>query len=157
MKRRNHILLLVCTCAFIGAEQIIMGALKGSRSRTEASATRRPTLNERLTVLEEKFNTLEAQVNSLHGQKSFSGDIVKETSVIETTTPLMSSENFLTSEADTVITETPASQELVMSETETTTPIIPLEDLASNFGMQLNTPTQSEENLILDKILAEQK
>lgn len=158
MKRRNHVLLLACACAFIGAEQLIMGALKGTKARNEAATpARRPTLNERLTVLEGKFDALETRINTLEGQKTTPVEnIVSETELLETTTPQVDAESSM-SALDAVTTETPATEEMVASEMETNTPIIPLEELASSLGMQVQAPMQSEESLMLDKILAEQQ
>lgn len=151
MKRRNHVLLLACACAFIGAEQLIMGALKGTKARKEAATpARRPTLNERLTALE-------ARVDALENQKATAQDtLASTTELIETTTPVTSTEASALAGVDQITTETPVSEEVAVSEVETTTPIIPLEDLASNLNVSLSAPTGSQESLILDKILAEQ-
>lgn len=148
MKRRNHVLLLACACAFIGAEQLIMGALKGTKARKEAATpARRPTLNERLTALEARVEALESN------KASASDSLASTTELIETATPAGSSALDSISQ---ITSETPVTEEVAVSEVETTTPIIPLEDLASNLNVSVQLPTGSEESLILDKILAEQ-
>jgi len=154
MKRRNHVLLLACACAFIGAEQLIMGALKGSKARAEATPPRRPTLNERLTALEGKFETLETRIGTLEGQKAATNESsMSTTELIETTTPAASTEMAMLSESDMVTTESPVPEEAAVSEIETNTPIVSLEDIGANLGMQIQPAPGIQEPLMLDTML----
>jgi hypothetical protein len=132
MKRKNHLMLLICACACIGAEQIIVAALKNSKPRPEV-ATRRPTLNERLTALE-------ARVDALEGNTYSTEDVSLETDLKETVTP---SESVISEIAlpltlpevplvnDARMSETPITKEIIEDISLPATQIVPLDAIAS--------------------------
>jgi hypothetical protein len=132
MKRKNHLMLLICACACIGAEQIIVAALKNSKPRAEV-ATRRPTLNERLTALE-------ARVDALEGKEYNTEGVSLETDLKETITPNAPAISdvalpFTLKEmpviGDTRESETPITKEIIEDISMPATQIVPLDAIAS--------------------------
>jgi hypothetical protein len=133
MARRNHIMLLACACAVVGAEQLIMGALKNNGTKRLETAPRRPSLNERLTELEAKFATLEGRVQALEGTQPAPA-IETDQQTTTTVEPL----------AETMLSQTLTSEDAITTTTPIEpTPIVSLEDMAQSLTPAPTIPMEA--------------
>ena len=149
-------MLLICACAVVGAEQLIMGALKTNDTKRRETTARRPSLSERLTALESKVESIDSRIQALESTK-ISEPAAEPTAIIEQIEQPIAVEM----QTDLVPTETPITELPSTDLISTTTPVEPapiisLEDMVASMSPMPEIPTTMVESAPITPVLPEQ-